>query len=675
MMQSLAVDFRVGKRTADARAYGQFTRSCAILAGAFCLLVAVVTPAAALSSGDRVLVMAAFELADRGRWDEAHAMVGRAADPLPAAVLRWHDLMRDGSPVTFRAVTDFRRRNPDFPGQLTLRRRAETALAERTEPADRVLAWFAANPPMSADGVLALLQAAAQAGRTGTVAATVRRFWIEKAIDGADQAELLRAGGHLLRTEDHWARLDRLVWENAEDAAARLFDLVDPGRRALAQARLRLRAMQPGVDAAIGRVPAGLRRDPGLLFERLLWRRRKDRTADTLEILNDPPEDLGQPRRWWRERHIIARRYLYDGQAAIAYRVAAAHRQTEGLPLYQAEFFSGWVALRFLKQPRQAFEHFQTLHRAVSTPISTARAAYWSGRALEVLGNAALAREWFGRAAVHGTTFYGQLAAERLGRTIAVALVADPTVSAPRRAHFERNDLVRIVRLLHEVARRDLAARFLYRLGILADDAADYLLVIELADAIGRPEIAVFAAKRAVRDGIVLNQGGYPLLAGARGAGVEPALIHGLIRQESTFDVDIVSPAGARGLMQLMPTTAQSVARGLGLSYQRGRLTSDAAYNIRLGTTYLRRMIDRFDGSYVLAVAAYNAGPGRSDSWMGRNGNPRRMDVDAVVDWIELIPIYETRNYVQRVLEATQVYRARLGEAVAGSTLTRDLTR
>jgi soluble lytic murein transglycosylase len=340
----------------------------------------------------------------------------------------------------------------------------------------------------------------------------------------------------------------------------------------------------------------------------------------------------------------------------------------------QAEFLAGWLALRFLDRPEDASRHFRALYENVSTPISLSRGAYWAGRAAEALRRPEEAAQWYGLAAQHVTTFYGQLAAERLSPGGLLVMPAEPEPDAETAAAFAGRELVRIARMLNRISPEgDREGPFVRRLGLDAATAEEHVLTSRLALDLARPDLAVWAGKQGVQNAVIAAAG-YPVIDMPRSGNPDPALVHALIRQESTFDRRAVSPAGARGLMQLMPGTAQEVARKLGITHSNVRLTDDPEYNVTLGSWYIQNLLERFNGSYVLAIAAYNAGPARVQGWLRQFGDPRAEGIDPV-DWIELIPIYETRNYVQRVLEGMYVYRARLNGGTYRLTLGDDLRR
>ncbi len=294
----------------------------------------------------------------------------------------------------------------------------------------------------------------------------------------------------------------------------------------------------------------------------------------------------------------------------------------------------------------------------MNTPISRARGAFWAGRAADAIGNKALAQEWYGKAAEHITTFYGQLAAGKLTDQ-PPPLPADPKPSRAEAQAFAKSELAQVVRLVNDLGAADRLPSFAAALMARSKTQSERVLTLALMREVGRTDLAVMLARRVAREGQVLVDDGYPVLDLPETAAGEPALVHAVVRQESGFDARAISRANAHGLMQLMPSTAKAVAKGLNVHFDPASLLGDPSYNLRLGQAYLAGLLEDFDGSYLAAVAAYNAGPGRVRRWLKDNGDPRRGEID-VLDWIEQIPVAETRNYVQRVLEGLQVYRVRL---------------
>lgn len=613
----------------------------------------------ALSKSDIAAYRAAFTSAQAGEWHQATQLAATAKQKLPGKVLSWLRYKTPRSGARFERIADFIASNPGWPGLRDLRRRAEEAMRGAMPHRD-VLAWFQRHPALTAPGSTRYARALIATGQRQRATRFLRNAWIGLNMSAREGRAFRREFRKYLRAGDHAARLDRLIWDQRIGAARRQMQRVGRDRRNLAHARLMLMQRTGGVDGAIARVPLAMRGDSGLIYERLRWRRRKGFTDSAIELLRRPPAQLQRPQKWWYERAILARRALRAGEITRAYRLARDHRQTAGAAFAEAEWLAGWIALRFLGDGDIALGHFTRLYDKARYPISRARGAYWAGRATETSGrtfpNKAL--NWYRLAAKHLTTFYGQLAQNRL-----VGIIEPQPEPAPNRSErkaFEKRERVQLVRMLSALEQRDLVKIFLSSLMRDTGHRANWTLVARLANDIGRSDLSVHAAKQAVRDGVLLSEAGYPALPASLGAGPDPALIHALIRQESAFDTEAISRAGARGLMQLMPATAKHVARRLKVRYSRQRLTTDPGHNVSLGSAYLAQLMRRYDGSIVLALAAYNAGPMRVNRWLRANGDPRATSVRDAIDWVEAIPIAETRNYVQRVLENLPIYGYRL---------------
>jgi len=443
-----------------------------------------------------------------------------------------------------------------------------------------------------------------------------------------------------------------------------------PGRRQLAKAVL-------GADSSIPapRAMSQAASNNWVSFDRAYAKRRYDEAERVLEEITVRAENLGDPERWADRRRTLARRAAREGRVRRAYHLASQHHlsPSAGYDYADLEWLSGWIALRQMDDAARALTHFQRFVVAVETPISLGRGHYWVGRAHAALGRTEAAHAAYGRAAEHQTSFYGQLAAAEIGAP------GDPRLAAGdlpdwRVTPAMRSDEVRLAAVLEFAGEESLAFQTFDHLGSTMPGAAIGALGA-LAIDLGRPHYAVRLSKRAARRGIVMHPSYYPLHELASYATkIEPALAMSIARQETELNPKAISPAGARGLMQLMPATAQKVAGWISEPYDKTRLTEDWHYNARLGQTYLARRIGQFGGSYVMAAAAYNAGAGRVDQWTAAYGDPRLPSVD-VIDWIETIPFDETRNYIQRVIEGVYVYRSRLSGIAGPMTIGEDLER
>lgn len=598
------------------------------------------------------------------RWEEAEA-AARLADPLIRKVVGWMRLQYRSSNAGAAEIIGFALANPEWPAQEALGLRAEEALAE--DPDDALaFEFFAAHAPRGLAGYQRLADALARAGRAEQATEVIRTGWQDAPADPAAEAGFLDRNAALLTPDHHWRRFDRLALAQQSAAAGRVLPYLDPARQGIAAGRLAYAA--GGADADTPALAAAAPADAGLTFERARWLRRQDRDAEAVAAWGGGP--AGSPElalAAWPERHILARRMLRLNEPRAAYAVVSRHGiEAASGPRQDAEFLAGFIALRLLEQPALAERHFIAVADGSRSVITRARALYWQGRALAARGEAA-ARQRYAAAAEFPLAFYGQLAALALGEDGAalsarISRAPAPATTTREAAEFGRKELAQVVLALAAIGETRRARLFMLRLENLADDHGEKALAARLGRQIGRPDHAVWVVRRAGATGLMLLEEGWPAPypAPPRGTsgGVEPALVNAITRQESNFDPEAVSSANARGLMQLLPGTAQQVARRLGLRHATGMLTNDPEHNMRLGAAYLEQMLDRFGGALPFAIAGYNAGPRRVDEWLSTNGDPRNGG-PPMLDWMELIPFGETRNYVQRVIENIAIYRAR----------------
>ena len=607
---------------------------------------------------DADLVAAMGEIR-QGDWSGARAAMARIEEPGVADVVLWHLLRnRQGS---FAEGQAFLARNPDWPGEPQLLSRIEAGIPATADP-DALIAHFDAHPPTTSRGALLHATALRSRDRAAEAEALLIDWWLTQPMPISSQAGFLELFGDAL-APFHAARLDAMAWQGETESAERILPLVDGPEAALARARIALRAGRSGVDSLIEAVPEAWRAHQGLAYERFRWRLDKGRRDDALALLFDYDESadtLGDPDSWAPHRLRLARGLAQDGRPEDGYRVAANHFQQDGARgMDQLEWLAGYIALRYLDRPADAVAHFRRMEANVNSPISKGRAFYWLGRALEATGDEAGAMAAWREGGAYQTSFYGQLAAERAG------LPADPRLTGaedfPALADTPLADdpLVRASFTLLEIGEDVLAERFLAHMAEILPREDTGSLIAEILDR-DEPHIALIVAKRAAQQGHELHAGYFPLTELAElETPVTTELTLAIARRESEFDPVVRSPAGAMGLMQLMPGTAREMAGDLGVGYDQSRLTRDPLYNATLGTTYITELEAEFGPSSILVPAAYNAGPSRARAWVQRLGDPSRADAD-IVDWIEDVPFSETRNYIMRVSESFLPYRARL---------------
>ncbi len=634
----------------------------------------IAAPAAAqLDDASRTYYTARLADSAAGRFATlpASPLAGLKPVPVLETVVSWDRLRRETYTGSFAEYALFLRTNADWPQASVIRRRAEKLMDASVSAPDR-LAYFRQFPPLSSVAKLRMAEALLAQKRIPEAKAMARDAWNSAGLDPEAETQLLTLFEGDLTPADHLSRADKLLWSGQTTAAARLLPRLGMDRRLWMLARIAFRVNAPDAANRLNGVPTALRDEPGLLFDQAMWLKRKGDLAGARKLLADatlPPGVVLDPEQWLKGRLELARGAWRDGDAETAYRLAARHAAFPlGRPLterslaerqqfVESEWLAGWLALRKLGRPAQAFAHFQNVRTAALTPITQTRGDYWTGRAAEAAGRAVEARAAYAAAAAHTDYFYGQLAAERLDR--ALVLNRPPPVPVPDAAQslrFLADPLVLAARSLGDLGDRGRQTQFLRAIVERAGTADEQALAATLVKPLNRPDLGVLLGKAARSEGeLAMLDLAYPVLDLPESLSPNWSMIHALTRQESQFDRAIASAANARGLMQLLPGTASETAGKLGLSYSLAWLTEDPIYNVTLGSAYFGRMRDSFGGSHVLAVAAYNAGPGNVRKFVALNGDPREPGVDTL-DWIESIPIYETRNYVQRVLENAVMY-------------------
>ncbi len=648
------------------------------------LLLSAGSAAAQISDASRAVYTARLANNAAGRFTgvAASPLASAAQVPILDTVVTWDRLRRETYRGPFSEYAAFLAAHPDFPQTVAVRRYAERAMTMDVPPLER-LAYFARHAPLSAAAKLRQAEALLAQGRRDDANAMARDAWDSAGLDPETEKALIEGFESVLRPQDHLGRAERLLWNGQITAAGRLLPRLEMDRRLWLLARIGTRGGSPDAQARLNGVPASLRRDPGLVRDEALWLRKLGRLpeAERLLIDNRPaPGSVFDPQQWMATRLDFGRAAWRAGDPSTAYAIMAPHNSfapgtsiierslSERQVYVDLEWLAGWLALRKLSRPLDAAKHFQNVRSAAQTPLSQSRGEYWTGRAHEAANRPEDARRAYQAAARHHDYFYGQLAIEKLGQPFTLRKAETPLPAPDVQSTFRAQPLVRAVQALGDLGDRDRQLMFLRALVSNAKTPQDHALVASLAPGLNRLDLGVNASKslRGLGDagigaeaGIPLFDAGWPVLPLPESLASRRVIIHAITRQESQFDRTARSPANARGLMQLLPGTAAETAAKVGLATNTERLYSDPVYNVTLGSEYFYRMRDNF-GSDVLAVAAYNAGPGNARRFITLNGDPRQANIE-MIDWIESIPISETRNYVQRVLENAVVYEARFG--------------
>lgn len=616
-------------------------------------------------------------------WAGVRLYLAQTQSPALSDFILWRLATGAQEQAGFDTLNQALERLSGWPRMKTVRSSAEKAIRDSTLSAAQRVAWFEGQGgAVTGVGKAGFAAALREIGRIDEARDEARKAWRATVLPRDTENELLSLYGDDWSDNDHEARANFLLWggRNYTGAVSRIRSRLSPSYRALVDARIALISRRGrNVDAKVKAVPSSLQYDPGLLFDRARWRRRRARNQSGATSLlvqidgADVPEN-GRDN-LWDERNIAIRWALKKGDHETAYQLAAPHGMSSGADFADAEWTAGWIALRLLNDHERAAQHFARLREGVSTPISLSRADYWQGRALEAMGDSELAEQAFRSGAVHNFAYYGQLSAERIQQTQLVLSSTPPPTDAER-AEFRARPIIQTLRLLGEAGEKGLFRQFAYHIDDQLQTPTEQLLLSEIGAEYQNPDIGVRGGKAGLGRGIIAPEAAYPVVTYPlqREVGVENALVLALSRQESELNPRAISHANARGLMQMLPSTAKDQARREGLPYRTSWLTDDPGYNMTLGAAHLDDLLGQFNGSYIMTAAAYNAGASRPKKWVVDYGDPRRGEIDPI-DWVEFIPFSETRNYVQRVLENVQVYRHRLKGEATQIQISQDLSR
>lgn len=615
------------------------------------------------SQKDYDIAKKSIQAMEKSQWTTALKNSKNAKDKSIYNFIQWRHLLTTGNQATFYDYMTFIQNNKHYPRISRIKYLAEQKLSTDKISPKKIINWFGVDEPLSGYGMLVLGESFIQTGDNEKGIALIKRGWITAELSRASMKSLSKKYRKYLDSKDYINRADYLAWENKYWDLKRMLPYLPKDYQLLYTARQILMSKSYGVDQAIKNVPQKFKNDAGLNHDRLKWRRKRGRIDSSLEILfsiKNNKDYLVRPDKWWVERAIMTRALIYKNKYETAYKVASQHSLDKGSEFAEAEWLSGWIALSFLNDPILAVDHFNNFYQNVSYPISLARGAYWLGRSYEKIGDKRQSEDWYREATKYLTTYYGQLAFLKINPSQNFELEEQADVEDDYRKYFYNKELVKITHLLNELNKDKYTKNILRHLANDNIASGSEILAAELATNISRYDFAIQISKLASYEKRFHNTFNYPIISVPQyvnGRKIpETAFILSLIRQESEFDMRANSHVGAQGLMQIMPYTAKLVAKQAKLPYSKSRLTSDPEYNINLGSHYIAGLILQYDGAYPFATAAYNAGPKRVKHWKKINKDPQKKQID-FVDWVELIPFKETRNYVQRVMENYNVYR------------------
>ena len=599
-----------------------------------------------------------FNAIKKKRWNEANKLAKN--NEVLIKIVDWHFLKQNNSSKFFSKTNNFIKENPDWPQKKLFRKKIELFIDNNLSN-KKIIRFFEENPPLSTKGAVNYIDALRKENGMDSVKDIARKTWIERKFTKRQSKDFYKKYKNILRVQDHIERIEKLTWIGRSYEARRMLPLVSKNKRNLYNAKIILRRRAGNADHAVSLINKELLSDPGIIYERLRWRRKSKLYKTAFELIDPLPNNLKYEKKWWLEISIIVRKLIENKEYQKAYNLIKDFSSKSSDLISESEWYAGWIAYEFLNlDPQIYINHFLNSYENTTHKGEKAKSAYWAGRSYEKINDKELSVLWYTNSSKFVTEFYGQLSFEKIKNNkplITNEELYGKNLFIKEDLNFVKSDIYKASELILANGTRKNAKVFISSLIYNSKSPGQLQIIAKLSKDFDRLDLAIKAAKYAQKKNIYLYHYAYPQLTNYKNIykDVEKELVYGVIKQESAFDPKAISRVGARGMMQVMPATASKISKKIKLNYSKERLTSDPEYNIKLGSYYLYSLAEEYD-SYILALVGYNAGPRRIKRWVKKFGDPRKKNIDAV-SWIEKIPIKETRLYVKIVLSNLQVYR------------------
>ena len=599
-----------------------------------------------------------FNAIKKKRWNEANKLAKN--NEVLIKIVDWHFLKQNNSSKFFSKTNNFIKENPDWPQKKLFRKKIELFIDNNLSNKE-IIRFFEENPPLSTKGAVNYIDALRKENGMDSVKDIARKTWIERKFTKRQSKDFYKKYKNILRVQDHIERIEKLTWIGRSYEARRMLPLVSKNKRNLYNAKIILRRRAGNADHAVSLINKELLSDPGIIYERLRWRRKSKLYKTAFELIDPLPNNLKYEKKWWLEISIIVRKLIENKEYQKAYNLIKDFSSKSNDLISESEWYAGWIAYEFLNlDPQIYINHFLNSYENTTHKGEKAKSAYWAGRSYEKINDKELSVLWYTNSSKFVTEFYGQLSFEKIKNNkplITNEELYGKNLFIKEDLNFVKSDIYKASELILANGTRKNAKVFISSLIYNSKSPGQLQIIAKLSKDFDRLDLAIKAAKYAQKKNIYLYHYAYPQLTNYKNIykDVEKELVYGVIKQESAFDPKAISRVGARGMMQVMPATASKISKKIKLNYSKERLTSDPEYNIKLGSYYLYSLAEEYD-SYILALVGYNAGPRRIKRWVKKFGDPRKKNIDAV-SWIEKIPIKETRLYVKIVLSNLQVYR------------------
>ena len=624
-----------------------------------------------LNINEKKIFQLSVKSGDNKKWTRSIKGIDKINDEVARKIIIWRWLIADDGKASNKELEKFFKNNKSWPKINKIQSKIESKKV--TNNLKTTLDWFQSNPPITPIAKIKLSEVLIKNNFLEEGHWLLKETWVNDSFSYSEEKYILKNYKNLITDIENSKRLENLIWTKKWGNTNRQIKRVPKHIKQFSVAKINLSRRRGNVDQAINNVPKYLMNEESLVYERIKWRRRARLEKTSLELLLSYQGEYTYPKKWWREVNYHTRKQISYKKYQTAISILKKYNLSSKSYLSESQWLAGWLSLTFEQDYTSAYEHFSKMFIEVKTPISKARASYWAGKALENTGDFKNMQIWYERAAAFPATFYGQLALKQLEKQVYIP-AQRLQINDALFKDFKKNELVRALILLLQMNENKLARIFAMHLVAQSKTTSDVLMLSKILNDFDKISLSIFAGKRAIYRNIYIPTLNFPLpkeklLNLIKKNTVIPVPVTlAITRQESAFDTNAKSKAGARGLMQLMPRTARITAKKNNYKYKRIYLTSRPSYNIKLGSFYFKEMLDKFDGSYVLALVAYNAGPSRANRWLKTYGDPRKNQIDPIT-WMELIPISETRNYVQRVIEGIYMYRMLLNSQNSTSAM------
>ena len=598
-----------------------------------------------------------FNAIKKKDWKQANKLAKN--DEVLKKIVLWHFLYQNNDPNHFTQTRSFINKNQNWPERKLFRKKIEMFIDSNFNN-KKIISYFEKNPPLTTKGAVNYVDALRKENGIENVRKIAKKTWINRNFTKRQSKDFYKRYKKILSTKDHDKRIDRLTWIGRTYEARRMLPLVSKNKKNLYNAKIILRRRAGNVDQAISKIDENLLSDQGLVYERLRWRRKSRLYKTAYDLINPLPNNIKYEKKWWYEISIIVRKLIENKEYKKAYNLIKDFSSKSKDLISESEWYAGWIAYEFLNlEPEVYINHFLNSYENTDHNGEKAKSAFWVARSYEKIKNIELSNLWYKNSSIFVTEFYGQLSFEKINKNkplITNEELYGKNLFSKEDINFYESGIYKATELILANGTRKNAKIFISNIIYNSQSPGQLQIIAKLSKDFNRPDLAIKAAKYAEKKNIFLYHYSYPSLKDYKiYKDVEKELVYAVIKQESAFDIKAISRVGARGLMQVMPATASKVSKQLKLSYSKKRLTSDAQYNVNLGSYYLYSLANNYD-SYLLALIGYNAGPRRVKRWVKKYGDPRKDNVDTI-SWIEKIPIRETRLYVKIVLSNLQVYR------------------